>query len=304
MNSPISSQDKQVLHTVRFGRAYFIKQFVERFARRHQNKVAHELISAQNPQVAIFAFDHIGIQINLRGVYEREELTSTLDWLSKSKLIRGCALDIGANIGNHSLFFARYYEQVLSFEPNPRTYKLLEYNASLANNIRSFCLGLSDHDGKATLNTDPANIGASSLTERPGQQSTLHQEIELKTLDSIDAIQALTIGLIKIDVEGHELEVLEGGKELIKRARPLILFEQHPMDFENGISPVIERLRAMGYEKFVTVLPSPYIPTSVPSLIRAPLTTFLRLLFGLSYKVRQQEKPSQGFYAFIIAIPS
>lgn len=293
-----------LLHTEKFGRAYFIKEFTARLVRRYQNKVAHALLAANNPQVAIFAFDHIGIQINLRGAYELEELTSTLAWISKSQLAKGCALDIGANIGNHSLFFARHYEQVFSFEPNPRTYKLLEYNASLASNIRCFCLGLSSRDGQATLNIDPANVGASSLTDRPGLRPSQHQVIELRTLDSIEEIQALPIGLIKIDVEGHELAVLEGGKELIKRNRPLILFEQHPVDFENGDSPVMERLRGMGYEKFVSVLPSPFIPTSVPGLIRSPLTALLRLLFGLSYKIRQQESLSPGFYAFVIAVPS
>lgn len=292
-----------LLHTIRFGRIFFIKQLVTRFVRQYLNKVAHSLIADNNPQVAIFAFDHIGIQINLRGVYELEELTSTLAWLNESQLINGSALDIGANIGNHSLFFARHYEQVFSFEPNPKTYKLLEYNASLVSNIRCFCLGLSDHDGRAILNTDPANIGASSLTERPDQQPSLHQEIELRTLDSIEEIQVLSIGLIKIDVEGHELAVLEGGKQLIKRTRPLILFEQHPMDLKNGISPVMECLRDMGYEKFVSVLPSPYIPPSVPGLIRAPLTALLRLLFGLSYKIRQQKSLPPGFYSFVIAIP-
>lgn len=292
-----------LLHTIRFGRIYFLKQFVARFVRRYLNKVAHTLIAANNPQVAVFAFDHIGIQINLRGVYELEELTSTLDWLNKSQLIKGCALDIGANIGNHSLFFARYYEQVFSFEPNPKTYKLLEYNASLAGNIRCFCIGLSDQDGRATLSTDPSNIGASSLTKRPDQKPSLHQDIELRALDSIEEMQALSIGLIKIDVEGHELAVLEGGKRLIERTKPLILFEQHPMDFDNGISPVIERLREMGYEKFVSVLPSPYISTIVPSLIRAPLTALLRFLFGLSYKIRQQKTLPPGFYSFVIAIP-
>ena len=80
--------------------------------------------------MAIFSFDHIGHKINLDGVYERNELDFLFEWLATHSpdVFNGTAIDIGANIGNHSLYLSNYFEKVVSFEPHPRTFKLLEIN--------------------------------------------------------------------------------------------------------------------------------------------------------------------------------
>ena len=93
-------------------------------------------------QLVIFSFDHIGHRINLDGVYEKEELEFLFDWLAElgCDLKNKTALDVGANIGNHSLFFSDRFKSVFSFEPNPRTFKVLSLNADLKENIN--CLKL------------------------------------------------------------------------------------------------------------------------------------------------------------------
>jgi len=285
-----------------FGRSYFFDQLKARVVRRYLNSLSQRLLSQGHVQVATFAFDHIGHQINLRGAYELEELTSVMDWLKRSGLVNGHAVDIGANIGNHSLFFSRYFDRVYSFEPNMKTFRLLDFNASLVGNVECFNVGLSDNAGLATLIVDPVNVGASYIGVADSK-SKQEQEIELRTLDSFEAINANRIGLIKIDVEGLELPVLRGATKVIENNRPVILFEQHPSDFHDGTSAVLDYLVSIGYRSFATVMPSPYIPTSVPAIVRNPLTLLLRLAFGLSYKIVCSESVSPGFYAFIVALP-
>lgn len=293
-----------VLHTLKFGRMYFLGQLRARLAKRYLSMLSGRLLKRGNYQVATFAFDHIGHHINLRGVFELEELTSVMGWLSEKGLVRGNALDIGSNIGNHALFFSRYYQRVYGFEPNRKTFQLLKYNASLVNNVECFNIGLSSHDGKAVLAIDPANVGASRVASAPASGDTNErQEIELMKLDSLSHIIANPIGLIKIDVEGHELEVLKGGKETIDKYKPLILFEQHPGDFTGGKSEVVEYLKSVGYGKFATVMPWPYVGIQVPGIIRNPLITALRLLFGLHYRIVLKDVLEPGFYAFVIAVP-
>ncbi len=115
------------------------------------------------PQLAVFSFDHIGIRINANGRYERDELDALIAFLRSKELLGGACIDVGANIGNHSVFFADYYDRVYSFEPNPLAYKLLEINALLRKNITCFNFGLSRCEHQAQLVSPPGNIGESSL---------------------------------------------------------------------------------------------------------------------------------------------
>ena len=131
------------------------------------NKIARKNIK-KYPQLAIFSFDDIGLIINLEGRYENEILLLIekliKDNFSDSKF--KTALDIGANIGNHSLFFSQYFSTVYAFEPNPVTYELLKINStyvSKTKNIIPYCYGLSDKTQNLNLRFDPNNIGNSKI---------------------------------------------------------------------------------------------------------------------------------------------
>ena len=80
-----------------------------------------------NNQLAIFSFDHISHDINLDGLYEKDYLMTLIKWLREYKpsVFEGSVIDAGANIGNHSIFFSKFFKNVYSFEPNKLTYKLL-----------------------------------------------------------------------------------------------------------------------------------------------------------------------------------
>ncbi len=75
------------------------------------SRLSRQHLAANCDQTCTFSFDLIGNTISAFGSYEREQLAATLTWMQEQRLVRGIALDIGANIGNHSLAFSRYFSE-------------------------------------------------------------------------------------------------------------------------------------------------------------------------------------------------
>ncbi len=302
MNNNRSRDNGSGVFFYRLGRIYYIKHIFQTLIIRRLSSYARRNLKNNDPQVCLFAFDGIATTINVKGVYEREQLDTLIGWLKKNALIGGAVVDIGANIGNHSLFFSKYYNRVFSFEPNPRTFKLLELNAPLAENIKPFNFGISDSSGHVFMQQFRENMGGSRIVTLTGT-TTKHIQIEVRTLDSVANEINVPIGLIKLDVEGHELAALIGARKTISHHRPIILFEQNSTDFKNGISPVMELLKSFGYARFATVMPSPRLPSWLPHMLKAPITAAARLLMGFNYVIAIDKDIPPGFYSFIIAIP-
>ena len=203
---------------------------IRKVVNRLNHKWAKENLERGSPQVVIYAFDHIGLQINNYGVYEEEILEAIMYFLSKQYNINSfeTILDIGANIGNHSLYFSKKAKNVYAFEPNPNTFELLKFNTRNNKNISIFNLGLYNKNCKKILIENSLNIGQSFLNDTLGFKKDNHTnyKVNLSRLDSIKELFKKNISLIKIDVEGSEWEVMSGGKDLIEKNLPLILFEQ------------------------------------------------------------------------------
>ena len=291
-----------VLYVSNLGHMAFINTAIRSLVCKFLNYCALKHISNGEKQVVIFAFDFIGHQINLKGFYERQELLTTFKYLKEQHLINGLAADIGANIGNHSLFFRNYYPQVFSFEPNPRTYKVLSLNAELSQDITCFNIGLSDSKRTAFLNVNAGNVGGSHLSSDATYRASTQQEIKLDTLDNISDSFGGRLGLLKIDVEGHELAVLKGGTALLKRDKPIVLFEQQVENFVDGESPVYEYLKSVGYTKFSTVKQTSGISLNMPKPLKKLVSTLFKLIFGLSYQVEVLNDLPVDSYPFIIAL--
>ena len=249
-----------------------------------------------DPQLAIFSHDLIGNSINADGVYEKRELDLLISWLKNEGFdFSNTCIDIGANIGNHSLYFSNLFKKVISFEPNPRVYKLLALNAELVSNIECHEVALSDKNGVANISFNSTNMGGGSLSGGRGGST----EVITSRLDDFE-IEG-NISVIKIDVEGHELNVLRGASETIQKNLPLILFEQHIEDFVGGQSPVIELLKSYGYKKFATVDFSPKISRS---LLKNLVLNLLRVIaIGGRDTLHLTADIKPDFYPFIIAIP-
>lgn len=132
-------------------------------------------------------------------------------------------LDIGANIGSHTVYWAleRNAKKIYSFEPLDATYEILERNVELnklQNCVETYNVGLYSTECKAKVaQYNIINIGNTSFTpEKNGK-------FVLKTLDSFDFKDK--IDLIKIDVEGAEVEVLQGGIKTLRKYKPVLVIE-------------------------------------------------------------------------------
>ena len=277
------------------------KKVVKRLLKR----MAQEHLAQNRKQLAVFAFDIIGAQINVYGIYEKFELDLLFEWLSPYHHIfkSSAVIDIGANIGNHSLYFSDYFSKVFSFEPNPRTYKVLALNSELATNIECFNFGISNRSERAVLHTPQHDIGRSSI-KNPVNSDDAWQpsEIILERFDDV-FVSDLRVSLIKIDVEGLEYQVLEGAEASLKNDQPIILFEQHDEDFSDGTSKCIDLLKKYGYRKFASI-DRKYEPNRhYPRFLRNLIHWISPRLFGVTYEIAVHPKFVHRFHNFIIAIP-
>ena len=253
-------------------------------------------------QMAVFAFDDVSLQISAHGIYERQELETFFAWIESVRpgLFRtSVALDLGANIGNHSLFFSDFFKQVHAFEPNPRTFKVLALNAELVGNVACHQVGLSDRAGAAHFRVNPANIGASRVVSSP-EPGTL--EVRLATLDSVVS-DLPDIRLIKVDVEGHDHAALVGAKETIIGHRPIILFEQLLEDAAMGESATVALLKSYGYRQFAVMRRHPRAAPGLPTPLRAAFACVGRLLFGETMEIEVGDQSPGGYHSMVIAMP-
>lgn len=174
----------------------------KRYAFKFLRRIAKKNFFKMKKQLVVFSFDYIGLKIEFDGVYEIDDLETLFKWLSPlhSSFKNGTAVDIGANIGNHSLYFSDFFSDIQSFEPNTRTFKVLNLNAELANNIICHNVGVSDRVREGVLSYKFDNIGGAKLSEESRYDA---QKIRLTTLDGYLKPDK-PVMLIKIDVEGHE----------------------------------------------------------------------------------------------------
>ena len=147
-------------------------------------------------------------------------------------------VDVGANLGEYSLFAAKRLSKgkVLSFEPLPSIRKVFEENVRLNgfNNIDVYPFGLS-----AVPETMPIHefedVHEGLATFYPGERHGKTISVELKRLDDV-VIQGgfRTIDFIKMDIEGGELKALEGSRLVIERFRPAFMVEVNAVTYQTA----------------------------------------------------------------------
>jgi len=175
------------------------------------------------------------------GFYER----GYVDWAVENFV--SCdknVIDIGAHIGWYTVALAEKANHVFSFECSPKSFNYLCANIALNNldyKVTKYNCALSNEIGTTPYYIrDPNDGGGNGISkfEYDNIQNTPHIDVPKNTLDSYNLTN---IGFIKIDVEGHEKEVLEGSVETIKRNNyPKILFESWDEHQENNNFPAIK----------------------------------------------------------------
>jgi len=139
-------------------------------------------------------------------------------------------LDVGAHVGTTAITAVRRFGfgTALAFEPEVENYRLLRANVSmngLEQRIRTFNVALSNRVGTAALKVRPSFGSKHRLVESAGPgESTV--TVDLTTLDVLAASSELNpkeVGLLWLDVEGHELETMEGAGTILRHSVPIVM---------------------------------------------------------------------------------
>jgi FkbM family methyltransferase len=150
--------------------------------------------------------------------YEEEELA-----IIRRFYTGGTFVDVGANVGNHSVYAALALNapKVISFEPGPLAGKLFDINIllnNLAGTVERHAVGLSKSAGTAKIGfAQLHNLGSTQLERAEGGGLVL--------MRGDDMLNGAEVGLIKIDTEGMEMEVLDGLSETVAAHRPALFVE-------------------------------------------------------------------------------
>jgi len=206
----------------------------------------------------------VGFQILDNATYDIAEVETVLSLLGLRRQYYGdgvTAVDCGANIGVHTIEWAKTmtgWGQVIAIEAQERLFYALAGNLAINNcfNARAMHAAVGAKTGTMRIPTPdylkPGSFGSLELragadVEFIGQpidySGLVGAEIRTVTLDSLYLART---DLIKIDVEGMELEAIEGGKELLARCRPVLLVESFKCD-KAKLRGVLEQL---GYRLF------------------------------------------------------
>ena len=133
-------------------------------------------------------------------------------------------IDAGAHIGIHTVFFAKKFQDVYAFEPHPETHAALFENSRKYLNVNVYFAALGrPFDNLCIENHETENTGDRQVVPvdgNPFDTPVITIAIDDLGLDDLD--------LLKIDVQGYELQVLQGAEETIKRCNPVIIVEVEP----------------------------------------------------------------------------
>jgi FkbM family methyltransferase len=230
--------------------------------------------------------------ILLDGLYEAAQLyvlQALLQFLStKSKILY---IDVGANIGNHVLHLAPYFDHCLAFEPQPLLYDLLHTNLKYNDitNVTAFSVGLSDCDSHGSISFDKDNPGGCSITPSALGSIPLH------TLDGVLGKMNFCgyQSVIKIDVEGMEDRVINGALDTIRSHKPFILFEHHNPNHTKRLASYMTILVDLGYYLYDSHMSTTQAARLASGLIPLPPTLGSRHLNSLT----------RAYYPLILAAP-
>ena len=189
--------------------------------------------------------------------YEKE-----LNFINRFRDPNKNAIDVGVYRGVYSYKLSKLYKHVYSFEPNSLIFPFLKKNLpKIIANINLYNYALSDEPGITRLKIpirsksflksnyeELYQLGAASIHEKNKFDKFHTIEVERKKLD--DVLIDKNIGFIKIDVEGHEKEVIAGSKKIISENRPILLVEIEERHSKNKVIDTINYINNLGYASF------------------------------------------------------
>jgi len=227
---------------------------ITRFAKRYVKGITLYTDSYGN-RFLLDLDNFIDNEIYLRGIFEEKSIHALTELIMEKR----CKyfVDIGANMGIYTVLFAKRFsfERIYAFEPDPRNFSQLHANIFLNNlydKVAIYNLALSSEDSEKTfylsrnkkdIDNEKLNTGTSSLLFNKDRHIS-HAVITVQTIKLDDLLQIKNQSIvIKIDVEGHEYNVLKGMQNLLSNNNCVLSLEL----FQNNFSSVNGYLNDNGY---------------------------------------------------------
>lgn len=225
----------------------------------------------------IYSNDSFYIQrVANAGPYQKKNLIRLRDLRPQARTV----IDVGANIGMNTIEYATWAKEVHSFEPTTQTYDMLQRTVFMAQQqgnsakgwykteegvadttvtgkITMYPLALSSECGTSQIVIKKDNAGHNHLenlhlptrlgTQRKRPSNPPTEEVSLRTLDSYNFTD---VDIIKIDVEGHEFDVIKGAEQTILKYRPVVqveMVEQQTLRFAHSCQEIYDWFHERDY---------------------------------------------------------
>lgn len=192
---------------------------------------------------------YVGESINLYGEYNAAEAALLKRMVNPASIV----VEVGANMGSHTIPLSRWAGKVHAFEPQRLMYQVLTANAALnhCTNVYTYQCALGAREGFVPIPRVPPdrtnNFGALGVLGKKELDAIAHEHVPCYALDEVCEQRNINPNLVKIDVEGMEIEVLTGAEKVIRRQRPLLYVEN---DRESSGEALIKVVRGLGYRLY------------------------------------------------------
>jgi FkbM family methyltransferase len=182
------------------------------------------------------------------GSYQEKEIALLAFIESRGKI----AIDVGASVGGYTHILLKLGLSVVAIEANPKMVAIL--TQLYGRKARIVCAAASSSSGSVKLRIPRAlptgSHGIATVEVRNTLNGAEVDEIEVPQV-TLDGMKLESVGFIKVDVEGHEFDVLLGAKKILERDRPAILVEVEERHRPGAIQSIRELLSPLGYHGFM-----------------------------------------------------
>lgn len=194
-------------------------------------RVTSMTVDAGDHLMSFSPSDYIGRKVFRKGHFERQAVDRLLVILRQRGLLKkdSMLLEIGGNIGTQTVYFAlaRAFQGIVSVEPDPRNFRLLEQNIrqnSLMDTVRLVNCAAGEAGGEIDFFLNSANHGKSSAIRQSATDQKISVPVQPVTgiLDGLGIDQA-AIGLVWMDIEGYEPVACRSMLPLLSRRTPLYM---------------------------------------------------------------------------------
>ncbi len=194
---------------------------------------------------------YIGRSLEVYGEFSQGEVELFDAVLSPDHVV----LDIGANIGAHTVFFAKKVQHVIAFEPQRLVFQTLCANVALNNltNVHTHQVAVGNEPGELLIPVlDPE--AENNFGGLPAMGHSAGEPVPLLPIDMMDLAR---VDFIKIDVEGAELEVLKGATQTINRFKPVLYVEDDREENRESLHAYLDEVLEYEFDLHTPLLFNP-----------------------------------------------